>query len=474
MEPKSPRDIDQRVRGFYTKAQEAARQQNLDYAIEMFNTALKHCPEFRDARHELRKVELDKINHKMSGARSAWIATKSTMALNVKGPGLIKKEQYSEAMQVAESVLAKDPTIPGALKLLAKAAEEGDMEWLAIDTLDFLIKFHTKDIPALKWLYELYLDNEQGDKAVQTCRKIIAIEPNNGEYQSMLKNAMARSAMDKSTWMETNSSGQTAAAAGGKNAGVPGTRGPVRDEVARDADSAQELIEKYQAMLQAGQDNLDIRKKLARSLMKVDRFDEAIEHLQHVLDTGGQADPSVQKMIYTAVEGRFNTAIKAWEEYAEKGDSETAQAATEIGTLEKQKSNFLLQKARERAQTYSNDANVHMELAMILWERQEVDEALQEFQKAQGSPRHRKNATLHKAKCFVIKKQYDIGIKEFESLLDEIEVMNEEKLDVLYDYAGALKEMGREDESMEQFKAIYEVDVSYRDVKEIMDNLYQK
>lgn len=472
MEPKSPKDIDQRVRGFYTKAQEAARQQNLDYAIEMYNTALKHCPEFREARHELRKVELDKINHKVSGARQAWITTKCTMALNVKGPGLIKKEKYSEAMQIAEGVLAKDPTIPGALKLLAKAAEEGDMEWLAIDTLEFLIKFHTKDIPALKWLYELYVDDEQGEKAVATCRKIIAIEPNNGEYQSMLKNAMARSAMDKSTWMEANS-GQTAGT-GSQATGLPSTRGPVRDEVARDADSAQELIEKYQGMLQAGQDNSDIRKKLARSLMKVDKFDEAIEHLQHVLDTGGQADPSVQKMIYTAVEGRFDTAIKAWEDYAEKGDSEAAQAATEIGILLNQKSDFLLQKARERAQTYSNDANVHMELAMILWERQEVDEALQEFQKAQGSPRHRKNATLHKAKCFVIKNQYDIAIKEFESLLEEIEDMNKEKLDVLYDYAGALKEMGREDESMEQFKAIYEVDVSYRDVKEIMDNLYQK
>ena len=470
MEPKSPKEIDQRVRGFYTKAQEAARQQNLDYAIEMFNTALKHCPEFRDARHELRKVELDKINNKLSSTRQAWIAAKSTMALNVKGPGLIKKEQYNEAMQLAESILAKDPTVPGALKLLANAAEEGGMEWLAIDTLEFLIKFHPKDIPAMVWLYELYLDSEHGEKAVATCRKIIAVEPNNGEYQSMLKNAMARSAMDKSTWMDNNSGKNTA---GKSTSGAPRTRGPVRDEVARDADSALALVEKFQGMLESGNDSSDIRKKLARSLIKVERYDDAIGHLQHVLETGGSVDPSVQKMIYTAVEGRFDTAIKAWEEYGTKGDSETAQAATEIAVLEKQKSDFLLQKARERAQTYSNDANVHMELALILWERQEIDEALQEFQKAQGSPRHRKNASLHKAKCFVIKKQYDIAVKEFESLLGEIEDMNKEKLDITYEYASALKEMGREDESMAQYKKIYEVDISYRDVKEIMDNLYQ-
>ncbi|MCM8530839.1 MAG: hypothetical protein NE330_06745, partial [Lentisphaeraceae bacterium] len=302
MEPKSPKEVDQRVRGFYTKAQEAARQQNLDYAIEMFNTALKHCPEFRDARSELRRVELDKINNKVSGARQAWISTKNTLNLNVKGPGLIKKEQYNDALQLAESILAKDPTVPGALKLLAKAAEEFDMEWLAIDTLEFTTKFHAKDVSALRWLYELYLDNNQGEKAAATVKKIIRLDPENGEYQSLLKNAMARSAMDKSNWM-----GDPAAAgteAGNATSGGKATAGPGRDEVARDEDTAQELIDKYQGLLDSGSDSIDTRKKLARSLMKVERFDEAIEHLQHALDASGQVDPTLQKMIYTAAEGR--------------------------------------------------------------------------------------------------------------------------------------------------------------------------
>ena len=472
MEPKSPKEVDQRVRGFYTKAQEAARQQNLDYAIEMFNTALKHCPEFREARTELRRVELDKINNKVSGARQAWISTKSTLIFNVKGPGLIKKGQCNEAMQLAESVLAKDPTVPGALKLLAKAAEEFDMEWLAIDTLEFATKFHPKDVSALRWLFELYLDNSQGEKAASTIRKVIKLDPENGEYQSMLKNAMARSAMDKSSWMGDSAAAGTEA--GNATSSGKSTAAPVRDEVARDADTAQELIDKYQGLIESGHDSIDNRKKLARSLMKVERFDEAIEHLQHALDASGQVDPSLQKMIYTAAEGRFNSAIKAWDEYSVKGSEEAAQAATEIAALEQQNSDFLLQKAKERAQMYSNDANVHMELAMILWDRQDIDEALSEFQKAQGSPRHRKKATLHKAKCFAIKKQYDIAVKEFENLLSEMEEMNKDKMDVLYELAICLKKMGRTEESLEKYKMIYEVDVEYRDVKEIIDNFYKK
>ena len=45
MQPKSVKEVDERIKGFYEKAQEAARQRNFDYSIEMFNTALKHCPE---------------------------------------------------------------------------------------------------------------------------------------------------------------------------------------------------------------------------------------------------------------------------------------------------------------------------------------------------------------------------------------------------------------------------------------------
>ncbi|MCM8525243.1 MAG: hypothetical protein NE327_01925, partial [Lentisphaeraceae bacterium] len=114
-----------------------------------------------------------------------------------------------------------------------------------------------------------------------------------------------------------------------------------------------------------------------------------------------------------------------------------------------------------------------MELGLILWERQEIDEALVEFQKAQGSPRHRKKATLHKGKCFALKDQHDIAVKEFELRISEMPEMNKEKLDAIYELAASLKQMGREEESMEQYKIIYQEDVSYRDVKEIMDGFYQ-
>lgn len=467
MQPKSVKEVSERVKGFYEKAQQAAGQRNFDYSIEMFNTALKHCPEFRDARLELRKIEMDKIGNKVSATRQAWIATKSTMALSVKGPGFIKKEEYGAAFEVAESVLAKDPTVPGALKLLAKAAEEGDYDWLAIDTLEFYLKIHNKDVNTMRWLVELYLDNSRGEDAVRVCHNMRKLDPANGEVQSLLKNAMARSAMDKSNWMEDGNKDGTGAVE--KTEEADSQTAPPKPK-----DATQQLIKKYETVLEDGNDTVDVRKKLARNYIKAAMYDEAIEQLEACNGMGGQTDPGVQNMMFQAVDLRFEKAIKAWEDYSNKGDEEEKQAYQEIAKLENQRSDYRLLRARERAVTYSNDPNIHMELAMILWERQEIDEALVEFQKAQGSPRHRKKATLHKGKCFALKDQHDIAIKEFELLISEMPEMNKEKLGAIYELAASLKQLGRDEESMEQYKLIYQEDVSYRDVKEIMDGFYQQ
>ena len=52
--------------------------------------------------------------------------------------------------------------------------------------------------------------------------------------------------------------------------------------------------------------------------------------------------------------------------------------------------------------------------------------------------------------------------------------MSKDKLDAIYELAASLKQLGRDEDSMEQYKLIYQEDVSYRDVKELMDEFYQK
>lgn len=475
MQPKTIKEVSQRVRGFVEKAQDAAGQNNLDYSIEMYCTALKLCPEFRDARLQLRKIQVLKIKNKVSSTRQAWITAKNTLLLNVKGPSYIKKEEFGKAFEAAESVLSQDPTVPGALKLLAKGAAEADMDWLTTDTIEFLLQYHPKDLNSLRWLFDLYLNGGRGDDAISVCRKLKSLDPGNGELDTMLKNAMARQAMDQSGW--DNAAGQSvgqATSSSDTKVGMSTRRPTQHAEVARDQVSADALVDTFVKDIEAGNDSPAVRKKMARALIKAERYDEAIEQLDYCLKVGGNSDPGIQNMLFQAVDARYQVAIDAWADFAQQGQEEETKAYQEISNLETQRADYRLLRSRERVLMYSNDPNVHMELALCLWNKEEIDEALIEFQRAQGSPRHRKNATLHKGKCFALKDQHDIAITEFELLLSEITEMNTEKLEAMYELAASLKSLGREEESIAQYKMIYQEDVSYRDVQEIMDNSYKE
>ena len=464
MQPKSIKEVGERVKGFYQKAKDAASQRNHDYAIEMYNTALKHCPEFRAARLELRSVQMDKIKNKVSGMRQTLVGTKNSIAIGVKGPGLIKKEQYNEAMQVAESVLIQDPTVPGALKLLANAAEEADMEWLAIDTLEFMLKHHNKDTTTMRWLIALYLDNGRGEDAVALCHKMQRMNPEDSELQSLLKNAMARQAMDKSAWMEENKAQETSQGAESATASSGMIR---RDTGARTQSNAVDLIERYVREIEGGNDSVEIRKKLARAYTKAEQYDAAIEQLDYCIEQKGDQDPSLANMMFKAVDARFEQAINAWQDYGQKGPDEQQQAESEIANLKQHRLEYKLLRAQERAVKYSKDPNVHMELALCLWESERYQEAISQFTQAQGSARHRKQAILKKAKCLSYIGEFADAVEEFKLVIGEMPARNSDKLDATYELGLALKELGRDDEAAEQFSIVQQTDAAFRDIQNL-------
>ena len=464
MQPKSITETNQRVKSFYTRAQDAARQQNHDYAIEMYQTALKHCPEFRDARLDLRKVEVEKIKGKTSSLRQTLISAKNAISLNIKGPGLIKKGEYSLAFQLAEGILAQDPTVPGALKLLANAAVEADMEWLAIDTFEFFLKFNKKDSSAMKELVDLYLDNGRGTAAVELCQSLQRLNPNDSSIQSLLNSSIARQAMDNN-WVDGEESKVNSTR---RTAGPAPTR--VGTQTSLPTQGADELIEKYQKLIDTDSDTVEHRKKLARALMKANRYDDAVDVLEVALEMVERVDPTLQNMIYSALEGRFESAIQAWEEFAQNGGEDEVKAREEIVNLQSQRAEFFLHKARERAATYSMDANVHMDLALLLWERGETEEAAGEFAHAQASNRHRKKALLYKAKCYALNNDYDQAITELNLLISELPETNEQKVEALYELARIQEAAGSSEESLETYKLVHEADASYLNVEEIINN----
>ena len=66
----------------------------------------------------------------------------------------------------------------------------------------------------------------------------------------------------------------------------------------------------------------------------------------------------------------------------------------------------------------------------------------------------------------------DMASRTLQNALDKKEVMDDEKMDLYYQLGCVLEKTGKIEESIEQFKQIYERDIDYRDVSDRVDSYY--
>ena len=76
------------------------------------------------------------------------------------------------------------------------------------------------------------------------------------------------------------------------------------------------------------------------------------------------------------------------------------------------------------------------------------------------------------AQCFAKRKMYDMSAKKFQEAIKEKPVFDDEKKELIYNLGSVFESMDKKEDAIEQFKQIYEVDASYRDVAEKVEKYY--
>ena len=101
-----------------------------------------------------------------------------------------------------------------------------------------------------------------------------------------------------------------------------------------------------------------------------------------------------------------------------------------------------------------------------------TSEAIAEFQKAQNNPHRRVAAMSYLAQCFARKKMNDLAARTLQNAIKEKPVLDEEKKELIYHLGTVFEAMEKKDEAIEQFKLIYELDSSYKDVAAKVEKYY--
>jgi tetratricopeptide (TPR) repeat protein len=462
MAEKNVNEIPREARLLFTKANEAAQRENLDYAIALFNQVLEKEPGFFDCRKALRAAQLQRAGSgggflkKMWGsASSSPQVAKARMALN-KNP--------AEAMAIAEQILNGDPNSSAAHRLIVEAANALELPQTAVMSLDTLVKNSPKDKNlAIEFAHAVGTTGGDTSQAERILGDLSRNSPNDGELNQALKDLSARKTLDQ----------------GGYNA-LEGGQGSYRDilkdkqqatsleqeqRVVKSEDVTERLIGEDEARLQTEPNNLKVVRQLAELYAQKKQFERALGLYERIKSSDMGNDPSLERAI-------ADTIVRRFDDQLEQLDPAAPDYAEQSARIQAEKLNFQVTECQKRVEKYPTDLAIRFEMGQFYFQTGKITEAIQEFQKAQQNPHKRLLAMSFLAQCFAKRKMFDLAARTLQNAIKEKPVFDEEKKDLVYNLGCVLESMGKKEEAIEQFKQIYELDAGYKDVTAKVEAFY--
>ncbi|HEU5396506.1 MAG TPA: hypothetical protein VFV81_05010 [Verrucomicrobiae bacterium] len=463
MAEKAITDIAPEVRRLYTKANEAAQRENLDYAIELYNQVLEREPAFFNCRKALREVQFKKAGEKsggffkkmLSGAGSSPQIAKAQIALHT---------NPANALVIAEQILNGDPNNSAAHRIIVQAAETLELPHTGVLSLETLIKNSPKD-KALAIEFAEALSASGGDVArgEKILMELMRTAPHDAELSQALKNLSARKTLDEGGY-------------GALEGGEGSYRDILRDKkeaesleqekrVQKTEDVAERLIGEYEARLQTEPNNLKLMRSLAELYTQKSQFDRALGLYDRIKNSEMGSDPTLDQAIAGTTVRKFDFQIAELNPF-------DGTNADQVAKLQEEKMTYRITECQKRAEKYPTDLTIRFEMGQLYFQAGKVGEAISEFQKAQGNPHKRIAAMSYLAQCFAKRKMNDLAARTLQNAIKEKIVFDDEKKDLIYNLGCVLETMGKKEEAVEQFKAIYETDIGYRDVAAKVDAYY--
>jgi tetratricopeptide (TPR) repeat protein len=463
MAEKSINEISRDLRVLFVKGNEAAQRENFDYAIALFNQVLEKEPGLFECRKALREAQFRKagdggsgfFKRMMSGAGSSPQVAKAKMAMN-KNP--------AEALAIAEQILNGDPNNSAAHRLIVEAAQALDLPHTGVLSLETLLKNSPKDKGlAIQFADALAASGGDASRGEQILSELLRARPGDGELSMALKNLSARKTMDK-----------------GGYSSLEGGQGSYRDilknkqeavsleqekRVVKAEDVAERLIGEYEARLETEPKNLKLVRSLAELYTQKKQFDRALSLYDRIRASEMGNDPSLERAI-------AETVVRRFDYQAEQLDPAAPDYAEQSAKIQAEKVDYQITECQKRVEKYPTDLAIRFEMGMLYFQAGKFSEAIAEFQKAQSNPHKHLAAMSYLAQSFAKRKMFDLAARTLQNAIKEKLVFDDEKKDLVYNLGCVLESMGKKEEAVNQFKIIYEMDISYKDVAAKVDAFY--
>ncbi len=455
MKEKTFKDISSAIRTTFKRAQGVVKSGDIEYSIVILKDIVKNAPEFTDARNLLREQEQTKTEN-MGTIGKLIASVKSGLKLS-KGKILLNKKPL-ETMKIAEDILALYLNYPPGLNLLADAAMKADANFIAIEALEICREYAPDNDNNLRKLANVYKKSNNGRMYMEVMQTLAKKHPGDLTIQGEVRAAAAMATMNKDMWEEDGSSQDKLAA----QADADGEK-KQGEKIVRNIDDVKEHIQNYEQEIEEGSESTDLRRKLAELYVRAERFEDSVKSYEWIANKMGTLDPAIDSAIEKSQIAIIDRTLKELESQTGK--------ESEVEKLKKERFAYRLERATSRVKSYPSDTELRYCLGEILFEKNDIEDALAQFQISRKNPQRKLSSFIYLGRCFHLQNQNDLAEDQFNNAINGMPIMDKAKMEALY-YFGTFNEaIGKIDEAKKCYKDIYGADIKYRDVSKKLKNL---
>ncbi|MFO7871509.1 MAG: tetratricopeptide repeat protein [Kiritimatiellia bacterium] len=449
------------IQDLFNRGFTAFERGNLDYAIDLFFSCVEQEPRLQKARKFLRAAEIRKYKQRKRNALSNLVDAVKAFPGYLRAQAMLKSGKADRALTAAETLLRNDPVNPRLVRTFAEAAASANLPSAAIQCLETAREHNPDNISILNYLGVLYQKTGRTRSARECFEKLCEISPNDPSAMKCLKDAMALDSMKTDGWQEASEQAGT-------------YRDLIRDtdeakvleqesKAVKSSKDVEALIAEMLVRLEKEPENMNYRRELARLYAQNSRFDEARDVLKKALELS-PGDPELENALNDLRVREYDHEIARLKA---EGDEQGAEAKA------REKKGYEFKNLAAMMERYPNDLNLRYRYGLTLFERGELDQAIQQFQLSQKNPKLRINSFYYLAMCFKQKRQYDLAVGQLERAASELYSMDETKKDILYELGQISESMDQRQKAADYYKQIYQVDIGYKDISRKVEEVYK-
>lgn len=451
----------QKSQNLCSKALTAAERGSFDIAINLARQSLLLTPHSEHARRIYHQARMHKFKVDKKSGMSLKIAEFTALPKISKVQALIKAAKYDDAVELSETLLDINPTSPRFNEVYFEAAQRSTHPEALLVAMEILHEACPDDLELSRKMGDAYMKAGVYDKASDCYKRIAAENPADLSIQKLIKDADAKNTMTAGGWEEN----------AGKQGGFQNLirnkeeakKLDLDNKTLVSGDDADQMIKDLKAKIAKEPKNINYYRAMARIYTQNKRFEEALSSLQSAKAVN-QADPELDRLISATQVQSYDARINVLR---------NADQVEEADELEMEKNQFVFDDLITRVEQYPNDLRMRYELGILYFTYEAYDDAIQQFQLSQKSPKDRLESLYYLACCFNKNGKPDMAIMQLETANSQLLIMDDLKKRVMYMLGVISEENSNYDKAFHYYKEVYATDIGFMDIGERMERVYK-